>query len=157
MILRKARCFGPVVGAFRDIVQFIDGIQTMAKKKLQPVENNPREEAQATLREAALRYPETIEDFPWGESAFKVKGKVFLFMSNKEQGILAMSMKLPSSNSYMLTKPFAAPTGYGLGKSGWVTMKFEGADEIPVDLLLELLDESFRAVAPKKLVATLDD
>ena len=27
------------------------------------------------LRKAALAFPETVEDFPWGHSAFKVSGK----------------------------------------------------------------------------------
>jgi hypothetical protein len=27
------------------------------------------------IRKRALSYPETTEDFPWGESAFKVKGR----------------------------------------------------------------------------------
>ena len=32
------------------------------------------------LRRHALSYPATSEAFPWGESAFKVKGKTFAFM-----------------------------------------------------------------------------
>jgi hypothetical protein len=33
------------------------------------------------LRKAALAFPKTVEDFPWGHSAFKVAGKkAFLFM-----------------------------------------------------------------------------
>src|SRR5262245_15209334 len=39
------------------------------------------------LRTAALRYPDTVEDFPWGHSAFKVKGKkAFMFMGADEGG-----------------------------------------------------------------------
>ena len=45
----------------------------------------------AALRKAALAYPETREDHPWGESAFKVKEKVFLFMHEGE-GALTLSM-----------------------------------------------------------------
>ena len=32
------------------------------------------------IRKHALSFPETGEEFPWGESAFKVKGKTFVFM-----------------------------------------------------------------------------
>ena len=32
------------------------------------------------LRKKALSYPGTDEHHPWGETAIKVKGKVFLFM-----------------------------------------------------------------------------
>jgi predicted DNA-binding protein (MmcQ/YjbR family) len=55
-----------------------------------------------------------------------------------------------------LTLPFASATRYGLGKSGWVSAKFAADEEIPTQLLLEWIDESYRAIAPKKLVAQLD-
>lgn len=112
--------------------------------------------AAATLRKYALAYPETIEDFPWGHSAFKVKGKAFLFTSLYNE-ILSLSMKLPETGKVALAFPFASPTGYGLGKSGWVTARFEAEDDIPLDLLHEWIDESFRTIAPKRLVAKLPD
>jgi predicted DNA-binding protein (MmcQ/YjbR family) len=54
-----------------------------------------------------------------------------------------------------LMLPFAEPTHYGLGKSGWVTAQFGVRDEIPLALLREWIDESYRAVAPKKLIAQI--
>ena len=51
--------------------------------------------------------------------------------------------------------PFTKPTGYGLGKSGWVSASFPDG-QIPVDMLKEWIDESYRAQAPKKLIAQLD-
>jgi hypothetical protein len=51
--------------------------------------------------------------------------------------------------------PFASPTGYGLGKSGWVSAEFSDGQTPPKELLKEWIDESYRAQAPKKLVATL--
>ena len=47
-----------------------------------------------------------------------------------------------------------APTGYGLGKSGWVSVQFAPREKPPMDLMRAWIDESYRAVAPKKLVAT---
>ena len=111
--------------------------------------------AAAALRRRALTYPEAYEDHPWGETAIKVKGKVFLFMYQGE--FLSLSMKLPVSGPTALGLPFAAPTGYGLGKSGWVTARFEKGQDVPTEILLEWLDESFRAVAPKRVVAGLED
>src|SRR3954453_15087387 len=108
------------------------------------------------LRECAMGYPDVIEDHPWGESAFKVNKKVFLFMSMHE-GKLGLSVKLPKSRKKALKLPFAEPTGYGLGKSGWVSARFEGGDAVPVEMITDWIDESFRAIAPKKLVAYLDD
>lgn len=109
---------------------------------------------EAALRKIALGYPETTEDFPWGHRALKVRGKVFVFMSNDEPE-LSLSVKLPSSAALALSFPFAEPTGYGMGKSGWVTARFKAKEKAPVDLLAAWIDESYRAIAPKRLVATL--
>jgi predicted DNA-binding protein (MmcQ/YjbR family) len=115
---------------------------------------NPFAQAETALRKYALAYPETYEEFPWGERAFKVKGKVFLFMHHAKDD-LTLTVKLPISGPTELLLPFASPTGYGLGKSGWVTARFHPGDEIPLPLLQGWIDESYRAIAPKKLVAQL--
>jgi len=109
---------------------------------------------EAALREHALSFPEAREDFPWGERVVKVASKVFVFLGRAEGG-LSMSVKLPGSATFALGLPFASPTGYGLGKSGWVTARFEAGERPPVDLLKRWIDESYRAVAPKRLAARL--
>lgn len=113
------------------------------------------EEAELAVRDAGLEYPETTEDFPWGHRALKVRGKVFAILA-VEKGAFSISVKLPVTHPVALTMPFAAPTGYGLGRSGWVTATFGAAGEVPVPLLLDWLGESWRAVAPRKLVAGLE-
>jgi len=112
--------------------------------------------AQAALLRFALSYPEAREDHPWGETVVKVKKKVFVFLGHPEGGGLGVSVKLPRSNLLALDLPFATPTGYGLGKAGWVTAQFKPKEKPPVDLLKQWIDESYRAVAPKTLVARLD-
>ena len=107
------------------------------------------------LREYAIHYPETHEDFPWGERCVKVKGKGFLFMRATPDEI-SLSVKLPSSRDMAVDLPFAEPTHYGMGKHGWVTATFNKAEDVPLDLLKSWIDESFRAVAPKKLVKSLE-
>ncbi len=107
------------------------------------------------LRLAALKYPETVEDFPWGHSAFKVAGKkVFLFLADDdEDGGWSASMKLPFRNEEALKMNGAAPTEYGLGRAGWVTFRFKDKAKPPMTKLVDYLDESWRAVAAKKLSA----
>lgn len=119
---------------------------------------NNQKRAVAALRKHALGYPHAVEDFPWGHSAFKVNGKIFLsiYLDDKTK-TMGLSMKLPVSGKMALTLPFASPTRYGLGKSGWVTSQFAASDEIPLDMLLEWVDESFRAIAPKKIVAQMEE
>jgi predicted DNA-binding protein (MmcQ/YjbR family) len=106
--------------------------------------------AYAQLRKTALSFPETREDFPWGECAIKVRGKTFLFMRDSDAG-LSLSLKLPQSREFALEYPFTEPTRYGLGKSGWVTARFEAKEKPPLDVLQAWIRESYMAVAPKKL------
>jgi predicted DNA-binding protein (MmcQ/YjbR family) len=108
----------------------------------------------AFLRKQALAYPETHEDFPWGHSAFKVRGKAFAFLHADAEGF-SISVKLPDSNALALHLPFAEPTGYGLGKSGWVTARFKNGQVSPQPVLSSWLEESYTAVAPKRLVTAL--
>ena len=117
--------------------------------------DDPLATAETYLRDRAMTYPDATEDFPWGHRAIKVKTKMFLVLAN-DNGILRATVKLPDSNSYALMQPYAESTGYGLGKSGWVTCSFKPGDEIPLDLLDEWIEESYRAVAPKKLILALN-
>lgn len=116
---------------------------------------SPFRKAEAALRAIALQFPEAAEDHPWGHTAFKVKGKMFLVLGGTAEQ-LTVTAKLPSSGRLALALPFATPTGYGLGKSGWVTATFAPGEPIPLDRLGEWAEESYRAVAPKKLVAQYD-
>jgi len=109
------------------------------------------------IRALALRYPDVREDFPWGESAFKVKDKVFVF-TNVTKDTLHVTVKLPQSREFALEMhSFTKSTGYGLGKSGWITAEFGPKDKPPLDVLEAWIDESFRAVAPKKVVAAMKE
>jgi predicted DNA-binding protein (MmcQ/YjbR family) len=108
----------------------------------------------ARLRKLALSYPEAHEDMPWGHHAIKVKGKSFVFLA-ADRDTFSLSAKLPSSAEVAVKLPFASPTEYGLGKSGWVTARFPRSARLPLDILELWIDESYRAIAPKKLVAQL--
>lgn len=107
------------------------------------------------LRKLALAYPEAYEEMPWGHHAIKVKGKSFVFLG-ADDDTFSLSAKLPVSKKSALALPFASPTEYGLGRSGWVTARFPRTVRVPVDALREWIDESYRAFAPKRLLAQLD-
>jgi predicted DNA-binding protein (MmcQ/YjbR family) len=103
----------------------------------------------AALRKAALSYPEATEDMPWGHHAIKVKGKSFVFLAADDKEF-SMSAKLPSSAGVALKLPFASPTGYGLGRSGWVTARFPRGAKVPVDILKMWIEESYGAIRGAK-------
>jgi predicted DNA-binding protein (MmcQ/YjbR family) len=111
--------------------------------------------AEQVLRKAALSYPEAFEDFPWGERTIKVRGKIFLFLGHDREQ-LSLTVKLPHNADAALGLPFCSPTRYRLGRSGWVTARFPKDKEIPLDMFRDWIDESYRAVAPSKLVEQID-
>jgi predicted DNA-binding protein (MmcQ/YjbR family) len=111
----------------------------------------PREACKA-LQKAAKAYPGAWEDHPWGETVYKVGKKVFVFLGvDSGDGSFGMSCKLPQSSEAAITMfSFATPTGYGLGKSGWVSARFEKKDDVPVELLRQWIEESYQAIAPRR-------
>src|SRR3569623_1875237 len=108
------------------------------------------------LRAFGLAYPGAHTKSPWpGHMDLAVKDKTFAYL-RVEGEPLKVSCKRPQSSELALELPFATPTPYGLGKSGWVTAQFEASDAPPLEVLQAWIDESYRAQAPKKLVAALD-
>ena len=106
------------------------------------------------VHDFALTLPGAWEDFPWGEVVVKVGKKVFVFLGEDGRDDPGMSVKLTDSHEHAMSCDGAAPTGYGLGKAGWVSIPFRTTD---VDLLEDWVEESYRNVAPKKLISQLDD
>ena len=115
-----------------------------------------RHPSEHAVRDLALAYPETQESFPWpNHRAIKVRGKAFVIMSADEPE-LRLSVKLPWSAEGVLQLPSCEPTGYGLGRSGWVTATYGARQRPPLDAIRSWIDESYRAIAPKRIVARLD-
>jgi predicted DNA-binding protein (MmcQ/YjbR family) len=105
------------------------------------------------LRDFALALPEATEALPWGERVAKVNKKVFVFLGRDMDTHFGFSVKLPTSRAGALALPFTEPTGYGLGKSGWVSAKLEPGARVSFDQLRDWVLESYCAVAPKTLAA----
>lgn len=118
--------------------------------KKSPAKKQPARNPGARLRERALAFPGAWEDHPWGDNVVKVGKKIFAFM-----GEATITLKLTDAHEAALSVPGAVPTGYGLGKAGWVTIPLD-AGVPPVDVLCDWLEESYRTVAPKKLSARLE-
>jgi predicted DNA-binding protein (MmcQ/YjbR family) len=109
----------------------------------------------AELLDFALSLPEAWEDHPWGESVAKVRKKVFVFFGVEDGSQQAgMTVKLPESGHHALALPEGSPTGYGLGRAGWVTIALSTSLP-PRDVLTDWIMESYRSVAPKSLAAKL--
>ncbi|MGX7760790.1 MmcQ/YjbR family DNA-binding protein [Streptomyces angustmyceticus] len=111
------------------------------------------------VRAFALGLPGTVEEFPWGESVIKVNKKVFVFLGVGDGSHpfgVTLKLKAPEVHAHALTSPGAQPAGYGLGRSGWVRVPLTERGAPPAELLCDWAEESYRVIAPKKLIAELD-
>ena len=105
----------------------------------------------ATLLKYALELPGAWLDHPWGEDVVKVGKKVAVFFGMPEGSPypLGMTVKLIESQPLALSQDGVTPAGYNLGKAGWVSVQFKSG--MPTEMLREWINESYRAVASKKL------
>jgi predicted DNA-binding protein (MmcQ/YjbR family) len=108
------------------------------------------------LRAWALTLPGAHRKAPWPEhDDVAVKDKTFVYLPAKGRPF-SLSCKLPYTGYEALQLPFASPTGYELGKSGWVSFS-PPEEQLPqLAQLKEWVEESYRAQAPKRLVKELD-
>ena len=109
-----------------------------------------------TVEHFALGLPEAWPDTPWGDRVVKVGKKIFVFVSGPDADRPVITVKLPESRDHALSYPEAFPTRYGLGKHGWVTIFIDTVPEEERDVLIDFVEESYRAVATKTLVGRLD-
>ncbi len=109
------------------------------------------------LRAFGLGLPGAHSKSPWPDhDDLAVNHKTFAYLPTAGADSFTMSVKLPYTHPLVLDLPFATPTGYGLGKSGWVSLA-PSEDEIPpLEQLQEWVEESYRAQAPRRLVKELD-
>ena len=111
------------------------------------------------VRAFALSLPGAGEEFPWGGSVVKVNKKIFVFLGAQDgSSPPGVTVKLAdeSARAHAMSVPGAEPAGYGLGKAGWVRVPLTERGDPAVELLCDWVEESYRTIAPRKLVAELD-
>ena len=122
------------------------------------MEDRGREQWDA-VRTFALGMPAAFEDFPWGIPMVKVATgsrwpPVFVGLGRRDDEPPAVYVKLSSSYDHAVAVAGAVPTTMsGVGQFGRLTIRLPVDD---LDLLLDWVDESYRGVAPRRLVAELD-
>jgi predicted DNA-binding protein (MmcQ/YjbR family) len=114
----------------------------------------------ARLERMVARLPEAkrVDIEAWGgEPTFRVRGKNFIFAAQDGTGI---SVKLPKeeAEAVVATDRSAEPTGYGLGRHGWVSITI-GAKPSAArwQQVEEWVRTSYTMVAPKKLAKVVLD
>ena len=111
------------------------------------------------VRSFGLQLPSAFEDFPWGIPALKIATgakfpTVFVGLGRPDDEPPAIYLKLTSSYEEAVEVAHAVPTTMsGLGHYGRLTIPLPVVD---LERLLDWVDESYRNVAPRRLIAELD-
>ena len=107
------------------------------------------------LREVCLALPEATEQETWGDPTFRVRGKIFA-MHQRGDGRPAVWCKAPAGAQGVLVgadpaRFFVPPY---VGHHGWIGVRLDAG--IEWDEVADLVEESYRMTAPKRLAALLD-
>ncbi len=113
----------------------------------------------ARLEAVVLALPEAerVNVEAWGDHpTFRVRNKNFVFC-DADATHLTVKLPLDEAAALVAGRPGAQPAGYGLGRSGWVAL--EVPNPVPATQwaeIAELIETSYRLIAPKSLVRRLD-
>jgi predicted DNA-binding protein (MmcQ/YjbR family) len=107
------------------------------------------------LREVCLALPEAVEVEAWGRPTFRA-GKIFALFSGTDERQYGMIFKPESDErAALLEEPrFYSPPYYG--PSGWLALDFDAAP-VDWDEVAELVEESYRQIALKRMLKALDE
>lgn len=97
------------------------------------------------LREKCMSLPDVVEDYPWGDIVWKVKGKMFAATGPSGSGVTVKATL--DQQAALIQLPNIEVAKY-VGKYGWVSVTLE--DKKTLEFALDLIDESYAQVAKKK-------
>ena len=113
---------------------------------------NP-EKLLAEVRTICLAFPEAEETEKWGKPHFCVREKIFAGCG-EENGNLVLGFKLEMSHAKALVQSPGFRKAPYAGHKGWVSMDATAIGDWK--MVAELVEESYRLIAPRKLVAMLE-
>ncbi len=124
-----------------------------------PVRPVTRPTVLARVREICLGLPEASEKEAWGSPTFRVKNKMFaMYMDNHHgDGRVALwcNATLDAREALIESDPVRFFVPPYMGPRGWIGIRLDkrlGWERIAVHI-----EESYRLIGPKKLVALLDE
>jgi hypothetical protein len=99
----------------------------------------------------ALSLPEAVEQETWGESTFRIRGKIFAMLGpdGTKAGVKAT---LADQAELVATEPAAYAKAHYTGRFGWVSVTLAEAEAEQLRLLVV---DAWRRTAPKRLAAQL--
>ena len=108
----------------------------------------------AELGRICLAFPEATEQETWESATFRVRGKIFAMTSGDESrsevwckaGVGVQAMLIAADSRRFFSPPYVGP-------KGWIGIRFN--EETDWEEVSDLIEESYRLVAPKRLIGQL--
>lgn len=109
----------------------------------------------ADLRRVCLSFPESAEVESWGRPTFRAGKKLFAVFGANRNIPYSVVFKPAADDRIALEQDsrFFVPPHFG--PSGWLCLDFE-ADTVDWQEVRELMEESYRLVALKRMLTALD-
>lgn len=105
------------------------------------------------VRAICLALPETTETPTWGQPHFRVKDKIFAGCGlHGEKQTIGCKLEMEHADFLVQNDPKFSRAPY-VGHKGWVSIDPDQVKDW--NQIRDLLHESFRLIAPKKLLATM--
>jgi predicted DNA-binding protein (MmcQ/YjbR family) len=106
--------------------------------------------ALAKIRKICLSFPDTKETMTWGKPHFRVGEKIFAGYS-EENGKQLVGFKLEMAHASIAVQVPGFSRAPYVGHKGWVSLEIDSIKNW--DEVREMILESYRLIAPKKLDA----
>ncbi len=103
------------------------------------------DQADARVRKHCLAKKDAVEEYPWGDVAWKVRKKLFAVSSDGSQRVTVKSTL--EEQSRLIEHPAIEIASY-VGRYGWVTIAITSRETY--QLALELIDASYERVAASR-------
>jgi hypothetical protein len=112
------------------------------------------------VREICLGFPEAVENAenPMARPTFRVRDKIFAYYMNDHHGDGRVAVWAKAAPGMQAALVGADPTRYFVppyvGPRGWIGIRME-VPGVDWEEVADLLEESYRLIAPRRLVARL--
>ena len=104
-------------------------------------------------RRLALSFPETEERETWGHPTFRVRSKMFMTMDTDGTAVTVKATH-EAQAALVGSEPGTFSIPAYVGQHGWVSARL---DRVDAEELAELVEDAWRATAPKRLVRAFDE
>jgi len=115
----------------------------------------PRQRPLDRLRALCLALPEATEKLAWGSPTFRVRDKIFVMFTGGDGGSEMWCKASPGGQEVLVgSQPERYYVPPYVGHRGWVGVRLGG--RVDWNQVADLVEESYRLTAPKRLLALLE-